>query len=295
VPTILIVDDTPVDRHLAGRCVEAEGYQVRYALNGCDALRQIEQQYPDLVLTDLVMPEMDGLQLVTRIRKQYPDIPVILMTAYGTEDTSVQALEAGAASYVPKRDLKRRVGETIRTVLFTVEAAQHDTGPWTLMSYSESHFLLGYEPHGRSTMIGYFEEELTRMNFCDATDRIRVGTALTEALANAVEHGNLELDSNLRESTNGEYYKLGETRSKQPPYCERRVRITTRVTPSEVTYVIRDEGPGFQYENLPDPTDPENLTKLSGRGLLLIRTFMDEVHFNAAGNEITMVKRRARV
>jgi anti-sigma regulatory factor (Ser/Thr protein kinase) len=143
-------------------------------------------------------------------------------------------------------------------------------------------------------LIGHFEEELTRMNFCDATDRIRVGTALTEALANAVEHGNLELDSTLRESPDGEYYRLGESRSKLTPYRERRVRITMRVTPSEVTYVIRDEGPGFKYQNLPDPTDPENLTKLSGRGLLLIRTFMDEVRFNAEGNEITLVKRRAR-
>jgi anti-sigma regulatory factor (Ser/Thr protein kinase) len=57
-------------------------------------------------------------------------------------------------------------------------------------------------------------------------------------------------------------------------------------------FVIRDEGPGFDVATVPDPTDPENFTKPSGRGLLLIRTFMDEVKHNAAGNEITLVRRR---
>ena len=65
------------------------------------------------------------------------------------------------------------------------------------------------------------------------------------------------------------------------------------MTPSTITYIIRDEGPGFDHTDLPNPTDPENLTKLSGRGLLLIRTFMDHVEFNNTGNEITLVKHRS--
>ncbi len=58
-----------------------------------------------------------------------------------------------------------------------------------------------------------------------------------------------------------------------------------------VTYAIRDEGPGFDPSTLPDPTDPANLERVSGRGLLLIHAFMDEVRHNPTGNEITMVKR----
>jgi anti-sigma regulatory factor (Ser/Thr protein kinase) len=58
--------------------------------------------------------------------------------------------------------------------------------------------------------------------------------------------------------------------------------------------VIADEGPGFDVTAVPDPTDPENLLKPSGRGLLLIRSFMDEVYHNARGNSITMVKRSSR-
>jgi anti-sigma regulatory factor (Ser/Thr protein kinase) len=70
------------------------------------------------------------------------------------------------------------------------------------------------------------------------------------------------------------------------------VYITERVSRAEAHYVIRDEGPGFNPFVLPDPTAPENLDKLSGRGLLLIRTFMDDVSYNETGNQITLVKRR---
>ena len=59
-----------------------------------------------------------------------------------------------------------------------------------------------------------------------------------------------------------------------------------------MTYTIRDEGPGFDVNNLPDPTDPANLEKPSGRGMLLIRMFMDAVRYNDMGNEITLEKRK---
>jgi anti-sigma regulatory factor (Ser/Thr protein kinase) len=58
-------------------------------------------------------------------------------------------------------------------------------------------------------------------------------------------------------------------------------------------FVIADEGPGFDPNSLPDPTDPANLESVGGRGLLLIQTFMDEMRFNAAGNQITIVKQAA--
>ena len=72
----------------------------------------------------------------------------------------------------------------------------------------------------------------------------------------------------------------------------RRIHVLVTLSPSEARFVIRDEGPGFDPESVPDPTDPANLERESGRGLLLMRTFMDEVRFNQAGNEVTLIKRR---
>ena len=70
------------------------------------------------------------------------------------------------------------------------------------------------------------------------------------------------------------------------------IHFSARETGAEAVYVVRDEGPGFDPSHVPDPTAPENLMRATGAGLLLIRAFMDEVSHNAAGNEITMIKRR---
>src|SRR5207247_8759528 len=94
-----------------------------------------------------------------------------------------------------------------------------------------------------------------------------------------------------REQDEKLYHALLDERRQQEPYQDRRVHVSARESRAEAVYVIRDEGPGFDPTGLPDPTDPSNLEKVSGRGLLLIRTFMDEVHHNKEGNEITMIKR----
>ena len=75
-----------------------------------------------------------------------------------------------------------------------------------------------------------------------------------------------------------------------PPYRSRRVRIRATLSRSEAVYVIEDEGPGFDPATLPVHTDPANLERIGGRGLMLIRTFMDEVEHNEKGNRITLRK-----
>jgi len=289
---ILVVDDAVLDQHIAGACVREQGSSPIFAQNGREAVELIDREKPDVVLTDLQMPEMDGLELVQHVRRTHPSVPVILMTAFGSEDVAVKALRAGASSYVPKKNLRRDLGEALRVVLAAVAASRQRDQVRQFLEESESRFVLGYEPGGTQALISYLRDGLTRLNFCDEAGLLQVSTALTEAITNAIDHGNLELDSGLRELPNDAYRRLGRERAHQPPYRDRRVYVTARLTPSEATYIIRDEGPGFDPSSLPDPTDPENLLKLSGRGVMLIRMFMDEVRFSETGNEITMIKRR---
>ncbi|HEX4634034.1 MAG TPA: ATP-binding protein [Gemmatimonadales bacterium] len=121
---------------------------------------------------------------------------------------------------------------------------------------------------------------------------VLLGVALHEALTNAMLHGNLELSSSLREADEKEYYRQSVERRDKEPFAQRRVRVTARYTHRELSFTIRDEGNGFDPALLPDPTDPANLGRVSGRGLLLIQTFMDRVEHNAKGNQITMIKYR---
>jgi serine/threonine-protein kinase RsbW len=91
--------------------------------------------------------------------------------------------------------------------------------------------------------------------------------ALDEAFVNAVKHGN-KFD------------------------CSKQVRITADVSPDEARFTIEDEGEGFNVTEIPDPLDPQNLFKTSGRGVLFIYNIMDEVIYNERGNRLTMVKRK---
>ena len=81
-----------------------------------------------------------------------------------------------------------------------------------------------------------------------------------------------------------------EQRRREEPYAQRRVRCIAREAVGRIDYVIHDDGPGFDPASLPDPSSGEGLMRVRGRGLLLIRTFMDSVKHNEKGNEITMRK-----
>ena len=290
--TVLIVDDSAVCQRAAGACVKAAGCEVRYAGDGAEALQSVGEVKPDIVLTDLQMPKLDGLELVERLRDEHPQLPVILMTGFGSEEVAARALRAGASSYVPKENLSKGLNEALRSVMSVVESIQERKKVLAFLDHSETKFVLGYEPGAAKALIGYFHEQLKLLNYFDEGTLVQLTTALTESLTNAIDHGNLELDSDMREVDDGSYFRLGEERAKQEPYCNRRVTITAVLTPSEAKFVVCDEGPGFDPSSLPDPTDPENLLKASGRGIMLMQTFLDEVSFNDKGNEVTLIKRR---
>ncbi|WP_435011401.1 response regulator [Tundrisphaera lichenicola] len=289
---VLVVEDSATQALEIRLLLEDAGFSVDVAVNGREALGAIALRIPDLVLTDLRMPELDGLELVEAIRAERLSVPVILMTQHGTEEVAVQALKLGAASYLAKKNLERDLVEAIDDVLAVTSAQRHQDQVIESLQSIESRYLLENNVALITPLIGHVHQNLSRMKFCDEIGLIRIGVALREALINAIHHGNLEVSSELRASDDDSYYDLVEERSRTTPYRERRVSFTANESRNEAIYVVSDEGPGFDPACLPDPTDPANLHREYGRGLLLIRTFMDEVRHNPRGNEITLIKRR---
>ena len=288
----LVVDDSPTQALDLRRRLIRGGFQAEIAADGRAALDAVERQLPSVVLTDLMMPEMDGLELVRQLRRSRPGLPVILLTAQGSEETAITALRAGAVGYIPKKNLDHDLYRTLENVLAHTRSALADEQAAEHVTATRAQFVLGNDAALMGPLIGRLQENLRRLRLFDETEQTRIGMALREAVANAMEHGNLEASSELRESDERVYHRLLAERRQQSPYRERRIHVTASESRTAVSYTIRDEGPGFNPGSLPDPTDPANLERVSGRGLLLIHSFMDEVRHNATGNEITMCKRR---
>ena len=290
--TLLLVDDNPMDQHLIGDLIGKQlGWEVVTAGSGDEALAALRVRNPGMVLTDLVMPGMNGLDLLEEVRREFPRVPVVLMTAYGNEELAIKALRGGAANYVPKRTLAR---DLVRALTEVADAVCGEHGRERLLDYLqgvEKHFDLANDPALVPPLVQHLQQYFIPLHLGDENTRIRLGIALEEALLNGLYHGNLEVHSDLRETGGMAYYELAERRRHEPPYSRRRLHMEAYLNREAARFVVRDDGPGFDTASLPDPTDPANLERCSGRGLLLIRTFMDEVLYNERGNQITMVKR----
>ena len=294
MPTVLVVDDARVDRLLVGRLLERHaGFEIRYATDGAEGLAAIDQEAPDLVVTDLVMPVLDGLELVGAVRRKHPSVPVILMTSKGNEEIAVQALQQGAASYVPKRLVPKRLVHTVQEVLVASRRQRRRVRLLGCMTRSDCAFVLDNDSSLFEPLVVHLQEAVAHIGLCDEGERTRIGVALAEALSNALYHGNLEVGSELRETDEPAHRALVEERARQEPYRNRRIHVEARLCRDEAVFVVRDDGRGFDPGALPDPTDPANLENVSGRGILLRRTFMDDVAFNDVGNQVTLTKRRS--
>jgi CheY-like chemotaxis protein len=295
--TVLVVDDSAVDRRLVAGLLKQSNLQVELAENGREALNRIRATPVDLVVTDLQMPELDGLGLVRQIRDNGPHVPVILITAHGSEELAIEALHAGAASYVPKSELAQSLGHVVDEVLTLTREERSYERLNECQTRAEFTFLLENDTRLIDPIVDLVQQIVASLGLCDTTGKLRTGMALQQALANAIVHGNLELSpdeiQDAREAmVTGRGGGLLEQRQNQSPYRDRRVFVDIRINREQAQFTIRDEGRGFDVKQYsPDGASAE---LKGGRGIRLMRMFMNEVRYNDRGNEVTMVKHREK-
>lgn len=293
MPKILVVDDTPLEREIAAQILRTvDGWTVYTAEGGENALLMLRDTPVDVIVTDLQMPDVDGLGLLEAVHESFPHIPLIIMTARGSEEIAVNALQKGAASYVPKSHLLRDLVSTVSSVLTHLARDLSEARLMSGMTRRHATFRIPNDSSLIPQAVSYVQSVLDEFSLCDERDRVRIGVAVEEAMVNALVHGNLGVSSELRERGDDSFSRLCELRRTQEPYCHRQITLDIRAETDEMTLTIRDEGEGFDVDALPDPTDIENLARCSGRGILLMRSFLDDVRYNEKGNEVTMVKRR---
>ena len=200
---------------------------------------------------------------------------------------------AGAANYVSKKTLNEELAGILNRVLAVTTVRGRRQRVLGCLEVREVRFKLGCDPDLVGPLIEMLLDDLAFLAFCDSTARIQVGVALQEAIVNALYHGNLELGPDLHREDEQRFQALAEERRRLDPYRERYVEVHSRVDRNAACFVVRDQGPGFDTSRVDRPIADDDLTQAGGRGLLLIRTFMDHMQYNDVGNQLTMIRRRS--
>ena len=287
---VLLVDDSETDRALFIELLRTNSdLETSGCDNGEEAVKILQAEVPDIVVTDMRMPKMDGLELVTWVRTHRPETPVVLVTGVGSESLATKALRAGAAGYVPKSDAHEQLRPTIEHLL-ELKLARSDEG-----RLADSVVALRYELKLRNdeTLIpGVLDlvcQRIETYSQSDPSSIMQVKVAVEHALHNAIYHGNLEIGHEL-EADPRKRQTRARARCQEEPYRSRHVFVSFQVEPGEVRCVIRDEGAGFDVKEVSSLGLSRSLRGDSGHGLFLMWAFMDKVAFDKTGNSVTLVK-----
>jgi serine/threonine-protein kinase RsbW len=257
---ILIVDNNDELRVLLEQALGRLGHEVVVTGEREKALRRDDLDSFDLIISDLSEAEVNG-EPISELHRKHLVTP---LSAQNNGVGVIKAFKMGAANYlrVPynRDELREIVEQTLANKLRYVD----DTS-----AFSHVHEKIEFElPSDLALMNGvleYLQERVAKLGLI-RPERSNLFVALDEAFVNAVKHGN-----------KNDLTKL--------------VKITAELSPKEAAFTVEDEGEGFNIQEIPNPCDPENLFRTSGRGVLLIYNIMDEVEYNAQGNRVKMIKR----
>ncbi|MCD4793117.1 MAG: response regulator [Bacteroidales bacterium] len=287
---VLIVEDDNASRFFLESLLESNGYTFRSAANGIEGLNIFDEYKPDLVLTDIQMPIMDGLELLEAIRDKKSDAIVIIITAFGTENYAIQALHLGANNYLKKPVSSQALLRLLKKYKAIITSKYSpDALPGYLINRN-----FQIEFRSEFNKIPKIVDKVIVESSLEIDDNIKVNIelGLVELITNAIEHGNLAIDYHEKQKAldEGTLDELYEDRVNNPKFRNRKIFVDFFTDNKIVRWTITDEGEGFDWNLLPNPTDQDHILELSGRGIFITRFLFDKVEFSGKGNVVTATK-----
>jgi len=291
---ILVVDDEEVIRYSLQKKLSRLGYKVISMEKAEDVLYLLKNgEKVDLVITDIKLRKMDGIELLRRIHGLDDPIPVLIITGHGNVEDAIRALRYGASDFIRKPFDINDVASSVRVILNRKHEKKMAERFARFVVYEKGCYRIPVDESIINAISYNLTKNLVPTGLCNNTTAENISLALQEAISNAMFHGCLEISSSIREELGIKGYNDEiEKRKVDEKYANRRVTITYELNNDYVEYTIEDEGAGFDYNSLPDPRDPENFFRNSGRGLLIIRIHLDEVIWNEKGNALRLRKYR---
>lgn len=292
---ILVVDDEEMIRYSLQKKLSRLGYKVISMEKAEDVLYLLKNgEKVDLIITDIKLRKMDGIELLRRIHGLDEPIPVLIITGHGNVEDAIRALRYGASDFIRKPFDINDVASSVRLILNRKLEKKLAEKFARYVVYERGCYTIPVDDDSVVNALSYhLTKDLVPAGLCNNTTAENISTALQEAISNALHHGSLEVPSSIRQEQGVKAYNDEiEKRKTEDPYRHRSVTLSYELNRDYVEYTIEDQGPGFNYDTLPDPRDPENFFKNSGRGLLIIRIHMDEVSWNEKGNSLRLRKYR---
>jgi DNA-binding response OmpR family regulator len=287
---VLVVDDQEALRTLLSRLLDREGFESLQAADGRQAVEVFKAESPLVVVSDIMMPRMDGLTLLREIKRIDVNATVILMTGQGNEDVLLKALRGGASNFFKKPfNVKELIEEVRKVVDFRMEAARSTLFSPLLIEESKSFVM----PRADSPYFPIINQITLQLpSVLPNEDILNIKIGIEEMITNAIEHGNLGISFEEKNAAieEGRLAQLIAERSEKSDSLGRKVHITSHLTPSLFEITIQDEGAGFDWKCLPTLA-AENLLAYNGRGIFLTKIYFDEVLYNESGTAVTLRKR----
>jgi len=286
----LIVEDEGDLREFFRRVASAAGFEARTAENGQVGLGLFKDFRPDLVVCDIRMPVMHGLDLVRAIRGYGSDAIVVMITGHQSEDYVIEALRAGANNYLKKpagladlRPMVEKYADLIRNRGMRQEILGMTVKRQITMRFdSRLDLVARVADHLTQECVGMFSEQ----------ERLSIHLGIYELLINAVEHGNLEVGSEEKSEAlkAGMLDYLYNERQSDPDLAGRKVTVDFFLDPTGCEWLIVDEGQGFDWRSIPETLEEQGFLRPHGRGILISRFVFDEVEYMSKGNIVRVRK-----
>ena len=292
VMKVLIAEDNSTALNYLTAVVQKQGYAWIAAHDGAEALELFQQESPDVVITDIQMPRMDGISLLQAIREKNSDVVVIIITGEGSAESASRALHAGANNYLQKPVSDKQLLQILRK--YAVLISERDAGHEMDRMILERSLIMQIDNRiEATTRTAQYLLTQTKVSFSEK-ERLDLILGLDELLSNAIEHGNLGITQQEKEEA---LYKpdglrlMHEQRLKDPDMASRVVTIEYHGARGKFCeWIIRDEGNGFSWQDVPNPLAPETVYKPCGRGIFLSRMIFDHVEYRDRGNVVCVRK-----
>ncbi len=291
-PHVLLIDDDELILNTFGMFFQSLGWTYGLQSDSRKGLKEATDNEFDVVITDLMMPELDGLSLLRQLKEKKPSQAVMVLTGKGTLESVIQFVRQGAVDVILKPvDLEsfkcsvERVVECLRNAQEAHEAFRFVSSEHTRIDAATSDLAQLRSPFP-------ILDRLHASGVVDMTTKLRLLLAFQEALTNAIDHGNLDLKSAWREEISADgvdrYMRVRQERLSDPVYASRRVLIDTHYEPGSITIEITDQGNGFDYGAIGQGQSECSSVKCYGRGVAIIRGTMDSVTYSNGGRTVRM-------